>query len=68
MRNVARNLTVVLLSFTVSALVAVACVSLFKSCNGAQAQQGAAPLAAMRARPDGWKPVPAHELDDVWPF
>jgi hypothetical protein len=63
-----RNITVVLLSFAVSALVAVACVSLFKTCNGAQAQQSAAPLDVTRTRADGWKPVPAHELDDVWPF
>ena len=63
-----RNVAVVLLSFAVSALVAVACVSLFKTCNGAQAQQGAAALETTRARPDGWKAVPAYELDDVWPF
>jgi hypothetical protein len=63
-----RNVAVVLLSFTVSAFVAVACVSLFKTCHGAQAQQSAAPLDVTRTRPDGWKPVPAHELDDVWPF
>jgi hypothetical protein len=63
-----RNVAVVLLSFTFSALVAVACVSLVKARNGAQEQQGVAPFDAARARPDGWKPVPAHELDDVWPF
>jgi hypothetical protein len=63
-----RNVAVVLLSFSVSALVAVACVSLFKTCNGAQAHQTGAPLDLTRARPDGWKPVPVHELDDVWPF
>jgi hypothetical protein len=63
-----RNVAVVLLSFAVSALVAVACVSLFKTCNGAQAQQGAPPIEATRARPDEWKTVPAYELDDVWPF
>jgi hypothetical protein len=68
MRTSMRNIAVVLLSFSVSALVAVACVSLFKTCHGAQAQQGATPLETMRARSDGWKPVPAHELDDVWPF
>jgi hypothetical protein len=63
-----RNIAVVLLSFSVSALVAVVCVSLVKTCNGAQAQQGATPLEAMRVRPDGWKAVPVYELDDVWPF
>jgi hypothetical protein len=63
-----RNIAVVLLSFSVSALVAVACVSLFKTCHDAQAQQGAAPVEAARARPDGWKATPAYELDDVWPF
>jgi hypothetical protein len=68
MRNVAQNLAVVLLSFAVSALVAVACVSLFKTCNGAQAQQGAAALETTRVRPNEWKAVPVYELDDVWPF
>jgi uncharacterized membrane protein len=68
MRNVAQNIAVVLLSLAVSAAVAVACVSLFKTCNGAQAQQSAAALEATRARPDEWKTVPAYELDDVWPF
>ena len=63
-----RNAAVVLLSFSVSALVAVTCVSLVKTCNGAQALQGAAPFEAMRARPGGWKAVPAYELDEAWPF
>ena len=63
-----RNIVVVLLSFAVSAIVAVSCVSLIKTCNSAQARQGAAQLDELRARPDGWKPVPAYELDDVWPF
>ncbi|MBX9827523.1 MAG: hypothetical protein K2Y27_21325 [Xanthobacteraceae bacterium] len=63
-----RNVAVVLLSFSVSAFVTVACVSLVKTCNGAQAQQSAAPHDATRARPDGWKAVPAYEQDDVWPF
>ena len=63
-----RNVAVVLLSFAVSALVAVSCVALFKTCNGAQALQGAASLEVTRARPDEWKPVPAYELDEVWPF
>ncbi|MBX9845303.1 MAG: hypothetical protein K2Z80_26175 [Xanthobacteraceae bacterium] len=63
-----RNVAVLLLSFCVSALVAVACVSLVRTCNGAQAHQRAAPLEATHARPDGWKTVPAYELDEVWPF
>jgi hypothetical protein len=63
-----RNVVVVLLSFVVSAVVAVSCVSLVKTCGSAQARQGAAPVDELRTRPDEWKPVPAYELDDVWPF
>jgi hypothetical protein len=63
-----QNAVVLLLSFCASALVAVSCVSLFKSCNGAQAQQSVSPIEEMRGRPEGWKTVPAYELDEVWPF
>ncbi len=63
-----RNVAVVLLSFSVSAFVTVACVSLVKTCIGAQVQQSAAPHDATRARPDGCKAVPTYEQDDFWPF
>jgi len=63
-----RNVFVVLLAFAVSAVVAVSCVSLFRTCNSAQARQGAVQLDELRTRPDEWKPMPAYELDDVWPF
>jgi hypothetical protein len=68
-----RNIVVVLVSFTLSALVAGFCVSAIRTSNQAEARQEtrqeAVPPDAVPPRPNGpWRTVPAYELDDVWPF
>jgi hypothetical protein len=63
-----RKLVVALIGFALSALVAGYCVSAIRSSKETEARQDTVPRDAAPPRPHEWRPTPAYELDDVWPF